>query len=177
MLALAPLSARLPVQDSLLKINLVDLFVYFCNLVRGVEGGRRGEEGEEGVEGGGGSGRGEEGEERQLQWIQWRCFVTQDKSRTRPWGFFFFRESFLFAVKFFRLPWVFFFLPWGSSFCRESFSFASRLFFLPRGYFFCCDTCEPPYRREFSKHELTRKKILLLPGVIFSFIVLNCCII
>ena len=53
MLALAPLSARLPVQDSLLKINLVDLFVYFCNLVRGVEGGRRGEEGEEGVEGGG----------------------------------------------------------------------------------------------------------------------------
>lgn len=50
--------ARLPVQDSLLKINLVDLFVYFCNLVRGVEGGRRGEEGEEGVEGGGGSVRG-----------------------------------------------------------------------------------------------------------------------
>ena len=48
MLALTPLSARLPVQDSLLKINLVDLFVYFCNLVRG----GRGEEGEEGLEGG-----------------------------------------------------------------------------------------------------------------------------
>ena len=55
MLTLAPLSARLPVQDSLLKINLVDLFVYFCNLVRGVEGGRRG------WKGGGGGGRGEEG--------------------------------------------------------------------------------------------------------------------
>ena len=53
MLALTPLSARLPVQDSLLKINLVDLFVYFCNLVRGWKGGG----------GGGGSGRGEEGEE------------------------------------------------------------------------------------------------------------------
>lgn len=39
MLALAPLSARLPVQDSLLKLNLVDLFVYFCNLVRGWKGG------------------------------------------------------------------------------------------------------------------------------------------
>ena len=55
MLALAPLSARLPVQDSLLKINLVDLFVYFCNLVRGWKGGGgggRGKEGEEGVEGG-----------------------------------------------------------------------------------------------------------------------------
>ena len=57
MLALAPLSARLPVQDSLLKINLVDLFVYFCNLVRGWKGGG----------GGGGGGRGEEGEERRLQ--------------------------------------------------------------------------------------------------------------
>ena len=76
MLALAPLSARLPVQDSLLKINLVDLFVYFCNLVRGWKGGgggggggrgRRGWKGEEGVEGGGGGGRGEEGEERRLQ--------------------------------------------------------------------------------------------------------------
>lgn len=58
MLALAPLSARLPVQDSLLKINLVDLFVYFCNLVRGWKGGgggRRGRrewKGGEGVEGG-----------------------------------------------------------------------------------------------------------------------------
>ena len=55
MLALAPLSARLPVQDSLLKLNLVDLFVYFCNLVKGWKGGGgggRGEEGEEGVEGG-----------------------------------------------------------------------------------------------------------------------------
>lgn len=51
MLTLAPLSARLPVQDSLLKINLVDLFVYFCNLVRGVERGRRGWKG-----GGGGGG-------------------------------------------------------------------------------------------------------------------------
>ena len=56
MLALAPLSARLPVQDSLLKINLVDQFVYFYNLVRGgrgeegVEGGRRG------WKGGGGGG-------------------------------------------------------------------------------------------------------------------------
>lgn len=67
MLALAPLSARLPVQDSLLKINLVDLFVYFCNLVRGWKGGGGGGRGEEGVEGGGGSGRGEEGEERRLQ--------------------------------------------------------------------------------------------------------------
>ena len=38
MLALAPLSARLPVQDSLLKINLVDQFVYFYNLVRGWKG-------------------------------------------------------------------------------------------------------------------------------------------
>ena len=127
------------------KINLVDLFVYFWNLVRGWKGGGgsgRGEKGEEGMEGGrrgwkggGGGGRGEEGEEeeqgkeRRLQWIQWRCFVKQGKSRSRPWGFFFFRESFLFAVKFFRLPWVFFFLPWGSSFCRESFSFASSLFF------------------------------------------------
>lgn len=52
MLALAPLSARLPVQDSLLKINLVDLFVYFCNLVRGWKGGGGSERGEEGVEGG-----------------------------------------------------------------------------------------------------------------------------
>ena len=71
MLALAPLSARLPVQDSLLKINLVDLFVYFCNLVRGWKGGGgggrggggggRGEEGEEGGGGGGGGGRGRSG--------------------------------------------------------------------------------------------------------------------
>ena len=52
MLALAPLSARLPVQDSLLKINLVDQFVYFYNLVRGWKGGGGGGRGEEGVEGG-----------------------------------------------------------------------------------------------------------------------------
>ena len=80
MLALAPLSARLPVQDSLLKINLVDQFIYFYNLVRGwkgggeggrgeegVEGGRRGWKGGGGVEGGRRGGRGEEGEERRLQ--------------------------------------------------------------------------------------------------------------
>ena len=80
MLALAPLTARLPVQYSLLKINLVDQFIYFYNLVRGwkgggeggrgeegVEGGRRGWKGGGGVEGGRRGGRGEEGEERRLQ--------------------------------------------------------------------------------------------------------------
>ena len=68
MLALAPLSARLPVQDSLLEIHLVDQFIYFYNLVRGWKGGGEGGRGEEGVEGGrrgwkggGGGGRGEEG--------------------------------------------------------------------------------------------------------------------
>ena len=52
MLALAPLSTRLPVQDSLLKINLVDQFIYFYNLVREWKGGGEGGRGEEGVEGG-----------------------------------------------------------------------------------------------------------------------------
>ena len=58
---------------------------------------------------------------------------------------------FLFAAKFFFLPWVFFFLPWvfffllrGFSFYREVFLFAVGLFlfaarfsFLPRGFSFC----------------------------------------
>ena len=51
-----------------------------------------------------------------------------------PWGFSLCRESysfcrevFLFAVRLFFLPWVFFFLPWGYSFCRESFSFCREV--------------------------------------------------
>ena len=46
-----------------------------------------------------------------------------------PWGFSICREVFLFAVRFFFLPWDFYF-------CRESFSFAVRFFFLPWVFFF-----------------------------------------
>ena len=59
-----------------------------------------------------------------------------------PWGYFFSRESFTFAVKlfflpwgFFLFPWVFFFLPWSFFFRSESFLFAVRFFFRPRVFF------------------------------------------
>ena len=47
------------------------------------------------------------------------------------WDFFFCRESFLSAVRFFLLPWVFSFLPWVCFFCREVIFFVARLFILP----------------------------------------------
>ena len=75
-----------------------------------------------------------------------------------PWGCWFCREVFGFAVRFSVLPWGILFLPWGFWFCREVFVFAVRfsvlqwgilflpwgILFLPWGFWFCRDSCGPP---------------------------------
>ena len=55
--------------------------------------------------------------------------------------FSFCREVFSFAVRFFLLPWGFFFR-------HEVFSFATRLFLLPRGNYLCSDSWGPLYKCE-----------------------------
>ena len=78
-----------------------------------------------------------------------------------PWGYFFSRESFTFAVRLFfcavrtllfLLPWGYSFMQWVFFFCRESFtfavrfSFAVRFFRLPWGYFFSRESFNFPVR-------------------------------
>ena len=85
------------------------------------------------------------------------------------------REVFLFAVRFFYLPWGFsicrevslfavrfFYLPWGFSFCRETFTFAVSLFLLPWGFSFCRESFS--FCREVFRFAVS---LFFLPWVFF----------
>ena len=86
--------------------------------------------------------------------------------------FSFCREVFSFAVRFFLLPWGFFFR-------HEVFSFATRLFLLPRGNYLCSDSWGPLYKCEAkrsvrswgkNKRKFTKKKSTSLSTKPYTYI-------